>query len=81
MTNLYSIGIEHEGFITNPGDFTATMYRQSANLAGLLAFSFQIPVDRQHIKGHSEMPGNDHTDPGPNWDWVGYMRLVKSYHN
>jgi len=23
-----------------------------------------IPKDRNHIKGHSEMPGNDHTDPG-----------------
>lgn len=26
--------------------------------------------------GHSEVPGNDHTDPGPYWDWDYYMSLV-----
>ncbi|WP_051370426.1 hypothetical protein [Streptomyces sp. 142MFCol3.1] len=26
---------------------------------------------------HSEVPGNDHTDPGPHWDWASYMSLVR----
>ncbi|MEW2554914.1 N-acetylmuramoyl-L-alanine amidase, partial [Streptomyces zhihengii] len=26
--------------------------------------------------GHVEVPGNDHTDPGPHWDWNRYMQLV-----
>ena len=43
-----------------------------------LADTYGIPKDRAHIVGHSEVPGNDHTDPGPNWDWAYYMSLVTS---
>ena len=34
-------------------------------------------MDRKHIIGHVEVPGTDHTDPGPHWDWDRYMRLVR----
>ena len=37
---------------------------------------YGIPKDRAHIIGHSEVPGNDHTDPGANWNWTYYMQLV-----
>jgi hypothetical protein len=37
---------------------------------------YGIPKDRAHIVGHVEVPGNDHTDPGPNWDWTRYMQYV-----
>ena len=74
--NPYSIGIEHEGFIDQPSWFTDAMYRSSAALTANIADRRGIPKDRNHIKGHSEMPGNDHTDPGPNWNWDYYMQLV-----
>ncbi|KRV49117.1 amidase [Wenjunlia vitaminophila] len=74
--NSYSIGIEHEGYVDNPSWFTDAMYRSSAALTAHLCNRYGIPKDRTHIVGHSEVPGNDHTDPGPNWNWSYYMQLV-----
>ena len=74
--NASGIGIEHEGYIDDPSWFTDAMYRSSAALTRHLADTYGIPLDREHIVGHSEVPGNDHTDPGPNWDWDTYMSLV-----
>ncbi|WP_253195137.1 peptidoglycan-binding protein [Streptomyces sp. MP131-18] len=74
--NPYSIGIEHEGWVDEPAWFTDAMYRSSAALTSHLADRHGIPKDREHILGHVEVPGNDHTDPGPHWDWDYYMELV-----
>ncbi|MFJ1970199.1 N-acetylmuramoyl-L-alanine amidase [Streptomyces sp. NPDC087903] len=74
--NTRSIGIEHEGWVDRPAYFTDAMYEQSAGLAAAVCGAYGIPKDRTHIIGHYEVPGSDHTDPGPNWDWVRYMRLV-----
>ncbi|MGN5631300.1 peptidoglycan-binding protein [Streptomyces sp. AC154] len=74
--NSSALGIEHEGFIDDPSWFTDSMYRSSAALTAYLCDRYGIPKDRAHIIGHSEAPGNDHTDPGPNWDWTRYMQLV-----
>ncbi|RMI30258.1 N-acetylmuramoyl-L-alanine amidase [Streptomyces triticirhizae] len=74
--NAYSIGIEHEGWVDEPSWFTDAMYRSSAALTRHLAAKHGIPLNRQHIVGHVEVPGNDHTDPGPHWDWDYYMELV-----
>ncbi len=74
--NSYSVGIEHEGWVDDPAWFTDAMYRSSAALTSHLADEYGIPKDREHIVGHSEVPDNDHTDPGPNWDWDYYMELV-----
>jgi hypothetical protein len=74
--NSYALGIEHEGFIDDPSWFTDPMYRASAGLTRYLADKWGIPRDRAHIMGHNEVPGNDHTDPGPYWDWNYYISLV-----
>jgi hypothetical protein len=74
--NLRSVGIEHEGFVDRPEDFTDAMYRSSARLTADVCGRYGIPVDREHIVGHSEVPGADHTDPGRHWDWDRYLRLV-----
>lgn len=76
--NASSLGIEHEGFIDDPSWFTDPMYRSSAALTAYLCDRYGIPKDRSHIIGHSEAPGNDHTDPGANWNWTYYMQLVGS---
>ncbi|GHJ49095.1 hypothetical protein Cs7R123_64370 [Catellatospora sp. TT07R-123] len=76
--NSYALGIEHEGYIDNPSWFTDVMYRSSANLTRYLCDKWGIPKTRGYIKGHNEMPGNDHTDPGPNWNWNYYMSLVNA---
>jgi hypothetical protein len=74
--NPYTIGIEHEGFVDQPSWFTDAMYRASAALTKNIAERRGIPKDRAHIVGHNEVPDNDHTDPGPNWNWNYYMQLV-----
>ncbi|MFE7131263.1 N-acetylmuramoyl-L-alanine amidase [Streptomyces sp. NPDC057638] len=76
--NERSIGIEHEGFVDRPEDFTQTMYRSSAALTAGICVRYGIPADREHIIGHVEVPGTDHTDPGPHWDWDRYLRLVSA---
>jgi N-acetyl-anhydromuramyl-L-alanine amidase AmpD len=87
--NTKSVGIEHEGFVDNPSWFTDAMYRASAQLAASLVRKYSIPVDRQHIVGHNEVPdprnpgltgGHDHhSDPGPFWNWGLYISYVQAY--
>ncbi|MFE7959971.1 MULTISPECIES: N-acetylmuramoyl-L-alanine amidase [unclassified Streptomyces] len=75
--NERSVGIEHEGFVDRPQDFTDAMYAASARLTAGICRRYGIPVDREHIIGHVEVPGTDHTDPGPHWDWERYLGLVR----
>ncbi|KUM73904.1 N-acetylmuramoyl-L-alanine amidase [Streptomyces griseorubiginosus] len=75
--NERSVGIEHEGFVDRPEDFTDAMYAASARLTAGICARYGIPVDRGHIIGHVEVPGTDHTDPGRHWDWDRYMKLVR----
>jgi N-acetylmuramoyl-L-alanine amidase len=86
-TNKHSIGIEHAGYVDNPEWFTRSMYHTSARLSAWCCKKYKIPIDREHIIGHDEVPGcsgsgggvNCHTDPGPYWDWKEYMRLINYY--
>ncbi|MGZ0232772.1 N-acetylmuramoyl-L-alanine amidase [Streptomyces sp. CPS1] len=83
-TNLHSIGIEHEGYAAAGGSwYTETEYETSAELVRYLAGRFGIPLDRQHIIGHDNVPGPSsalvsgmHWDPGPSWNWEHFMRLL-----
>jgi hypothetical protein len=75
--NERSVGIEHEGFVDRPQDLTDEMYAASARLTAGICARYDIPLDREHIIGHVEVPGTDHTDPGPHWDWDRYMKLVR----
>ncbi len=85
-TNLHSIGIEHEGYESDPATwYTDAMYEQSAKLVADICDRYGIPKDRTHIIGHSQVPGcssghgggsSCHTDPGSGWDWDKYMSLV-----
>jgi N-acetyl-anhydromuramyl-L-alanine amidase AmpD len=82
--NAKSVGIEHEGFLANPDAwYTEAMYRSSARLVRYLATKYRVPLDRQHILGHDNVPGPTtanipgmHTDPGPYWDWRHYFELL-----
>ena|GEM_PF-3151914 len=77
--NESSIGIEHEGYVED-GDtwYTEAMYQASAALVADIASRNDIPVDRDHIVGHVEVPGTTHTDPGSYWDWDYFMELVRN---
>ncbi|MEV3988788.1 peptidoglycan recognition family protein [Streptomyces sp. NPDC049837] len=82
--NAKSVGLEHEGFLVSPDAwYTEAMYRTSARLVRYLAKRYGVPLDRQHILGHDNVPGPTaatvrgmHTDPGPYWDWAHYFELL-----
>jgi N-acetylmuramoyl-L-alanine amidase-like protein/transglycosylase-like protein with SLT domain len=74
--NTQSVGIEHEGFVSDPSWYTDAMYRASAALTRNICLKYGIPMTRSNIIGHNEVPGATHTDPGPNWNWTFYMQLV-----
>ncbi|MFE0460506.1 ricin-type beta-trefoil lectin domain protein [Kitasatospora sp. NPDC058965] len=84
--NMHSIGVEHEGYAfptDRPTWYSEQLYQSSATLVGYLANRFGIPLDRQHIIGHDDVPGplqanvaGMHWDPGTFWDWSHYMDLL-----
>jgi N-acetyl-anhydromuramyl-L-alanine amidase AmpD len=82
--NTHSIGIEQEGFATGGAQwYTPEMYRSTAALVRYLAATYDIPLDRQHIIGHDNVPPTTaagtramHWDPGPYWDWNHFMTLL-----
>lgn len=82
--NAKSIGLEHEGFLASPDAwYTEEMYQASARLVKYLSKKYGIPLDRQHVLGHDNVPGPTtstipgmHTDPGPFWDWQHYFTLL-----
>jgi hypothetical protein len=89
MVNAHSIGIEHVGETYDPNGFPKDEYRSSARLVAWLVRRYDIPVDRAHLIGHSQVPdpfhpglyggASHHTDPGPHWKWRYYLKLVKKF--
>lgn len=83
--NMHSVGIEHEAYSAEGHAwFTDELYASSAALVRYLATRYNVPVDREHIIGHDEVPGLTqarqpamHWDPGPYWDWNRFMRMVR----
>ncbi len=89
--NDRSIGIEHEVRLTpwpkssKPpafplADWTDAMLASSARVVGILCKTYDIPVDRLHIIGHSEVPHRPgdafHTDPGAAFPWARFMEMI-----
>jgi hypothetical protein len=85
--NKTSVGIEHDGYVSNSSWFTDAKYRASAKLTAYLVRKYNIPIDRDHIIGHVEVPGCSgtgggagcHTDPGRYWNWTKYMNYVRGF--
>jgi N-acetyl-anhydromuramyl-L-alanine amidase AmpD len=87
--NKQSIGIENVGYTDDPAGFTTAEYRATARLAAVVARRALMPIDREHIIGHYQVPDpNDpsqgggidgHTDPGRYWRWGYFMNLVERF--
>jgi len=87
--NTRAIGIEHEGYSGVPGSFTPIEYRTSAHLAASICSRWGVPMDRQHVIGHYQVPdpnnpalgggSEHHWDPGPYWDWNYFMYKARAY--
>jgi N-acetylmuramoyl-L-alanine amidase/CUB domain/Secretion system C-terminal sorting domain len=93
--NPYTIGYEHEGYVTQPQWYTEAMYTASADLSrDIVNSGYGIPAVRTYygassdvtqtlggctkIKGHQHYPNQTHTDPGINWNWEKYYRLINN---
>ncbi|GAA1069767.1 N-acetylmuramoyl-L-alanine amidase [Kitasatospora nipponensis] len=86
--NMHSIGIEHEGYALpkdRPTWYSEQLYQSSAELVRYLAARFGVPLDRQHVIGHDDVPGPTqasqsgmHWDPGTFWDWGHYLDLLNA---
>src|SRR5579872_810377 len=84
--NTRAINIEHEGYAWTPNTFTYAEYAASARLSASICSRWGVPMDRNHVIGHNQVPdpnnpalfgGSDHhTDPGPYWNWSLYMSLA-----
>lgn len=82
--NQHSIGIEIEGFATEGNTwYTPEVYESVAALVAYLSERYDIPLDRDHVFGHDQIPGPNltyqagmHWDPGPFFNWDRLMRLA-----
>jgi N-acetyl-anhydromuramyl-L-alanine amidase AmpD len=90
--NVYTLGIEHEGFVDNPDWYTGVMYDESAKLTAYMCNAYQIDCSKAYngvshaglvelsneftVKGHQHYPEQVHSDPGINWDWPRYYALL-----
>ncbi len=91
--NPYTIGYEHEGYVSDPTWYTTAMYNASASLSKDVTNSgYGINPLRTYygasssgtntlgscirIKGHQHYPSQTHTDPGINWNWERYYKLI-----
>jgi len=70
--NNRSVGIEHGGFVAN-NDTAKVCYDESGLESRSCTIYYSVPFDRSGIRGHNEVPGATHTDPGVHWDWTYYM--------
>lgn len=90
--NPYSVGIEHEGYVSNPAWYTEAMYSASANITKHICAKYSVncanaysgsahstvtPLSQSYtVKGHQHFPSQTHTDPGINWNWSKYASMV-----
>ncbi len=93
--NPYTIGYEHEGYVSNPSWYTTAMYNASSALSrdicnsgyginplrtyfGASSSGSNVLGGCTRIKGHQHYPNQTHTDPGINWDWERYYKLINN---
>jgi len=90
--NPYSIGIEHEGYVSNAAWYTTAMYNASAGITKNVCAKYGVSCANAYsgsahsgvvtlsqtytVKGHQHFPSQTHTDPGINWNWSHYASLV-----
>ncbi|MCO4760643.1 MAG: N-acetylmuramoyl-L-alanine amidase [Myxococcales bacterium] len=75
--NGYTVGIEHEGWVSDPKWATPKMVAASAKLTCYLVKKYGLSATKTHIKGHVELPNQTHSDPGKHWPWASYLSQVK----
>jgi uncharacterized protein (TIGR03382 family) len=63
--NKHSVGIEHVGYVSDPG-FQTGLYNTSESLVASIRTRWNVPLDRGHIIGHYQVPnGNNIPESSP----------------
>jgi hypothetical protein len=93
--NPYTIGFEHEGYVSDASWYTNNMYNASAALSrdittsgygisslrtffGDATSTVNVLGGCTKIKGHQHYSNQTHTDPGINWNWEKYYKLINN---
>jgi len=83
--NQRGVNIEQEGYAAN-GDFSDALYEATGALVGRVARRNGIPLDRDHVIGHMDVPDpknpalrggiDHHRDPGSAYDFERILRIA-----
>lgn len=83
--NRRAINLEQEGYV-GQGGFSDGLYEAAGRLVASIAARHGIPLDRQHVIGHMEVPDPDdpallggsshHQDPGPRYDFARLLAIA-----
>ena len=57
--NQRSVGIEHVGMASDPAGYSDGLYEKSAALVKNIRTRWKVPLDRDHIYGHYQVPDGD----------------------
>lgn len=60
--NKHSIGIEHVGYVANKSGFSTALYDKSVELVNSIKSRWNVPIDRNHIIGHYQVPNGNNMD-------------------
>lgn len=78
--NLYTIGIEHEGFTGQV--WSDAMYNATAELIGNLCRQYGIPLDRNHIIGHCQIDSTSRAQcPGTGVNFDKLIQLANTFYS
>ena len=74
--NDFSIGIELEGSDEIP--YTEKQYQSLVQVSKAVMQRYPA-ITSERIAGHSDIAPSRKTDPGPAFDWPGYLKLLRTY--
>ena len=57
-------------------EWPEAMLLSAAKVVAIMCRKFGIPLDREHVVGHYEVPGASHRDPGTGFPWDTLMEMA-----
>jgi N-acetyl-anhydromuramyl-L-alanine amidase AmpD len=85
--NRRGINIEQEGY-ADQGQFSDELYQAAGQLVARIAARHGVPLNRDHVIGHMEVPDPDdltllggashHQDPGPGYDFARLLAIASA---
>jgi N-acetyl-anhydromuramyl-L-alanine amidase AmpD len=76
--NHFTIGVEHGGYASQTS-WPLAQIETSARLVCDVTRRHGISRDNIRILSHAQLQPHNRTDPGANWPWADYIRLINEY--